>query len=95
MQRDCDHVYHLYVVRASHRDQLRRQLQDAGISSAIHYPAAVHQQPAYQQGNLICHGLAQTERTVTEILTLPLYPQMTTAQVEQVVAAVQAACVQD
>ena len=92
---DCYHVYHLYVVRCNNRDDVRQQLQATGISSAIHYPAAVHQQPAYQHGNLICHNLANTEKAVAEILTLPLYPQMTIVQANQVADALHAIVLQD
>lgn len=87
----CEHVYHLFVVRVPARDTVRQRLQAAGVSSAIHYPAAVHQQPAYQQGNLICHDLDHTETAVAQILTLPLYPQMSRAQVQQVVHALHVA----
>ncbi len=87
----CEHVYHLYVVRVAEREMVRQALQAAGVSSAIHYPAAVHQQPAYQQGTLICHELEQTETAVAQILTLPLYPQMSKSQVQQVARALQAA----
>jgi len=88
---DCDHVYHLYVVRSAARDRLRQQLQVAGVGTAIHYPAAVHQQPAYQQENLIIHSMAHTEAAISEILTLPLYPQMTATQAEAVVRSLQQA----
>jgi dTDP-4-amino-4,6-dideoxygalactose transaminase len=87
----CEHVYHLYVVRGANRDIVRQQLQAAGVNTAIHYPAAVHQQPAYQQGNLICQPLPQTEAAVAQILTLPLYPQMTVDQVHTVAKALHAA----
>lgn len=87
VQPDCEHVYHLYVVRLPRRDEVRQRLAAAGISSAIHYPAAVHQQPAYATGNVICHSMTHTEQAVRAILTLPLYPQLSTAQVDQVMAA--------
>jgi dTDP-4-amino-4,6-dideoxygalactose transaminase len=90
-QPDCVHVYHLYVVRVAARETVRQRLQAAGVSTAIHYPAAVHQQPAYQQGTLICHDLAHTEAAVSQILTLPLYPQMTVEQVHHVAGALHAA----
>lgn len=87
----CEHVFHLYVVRTVVRDALRQHLQAVGVQSAIHYPAAVHQQPAYQQGNIVLHPMPHTEAAVSEILTLPLYPQMTSAQAETVVHRLQTA----
>ena len=70
----CTHVYHQYVVRTSHRDVLREHLNRHGIGTLSHYPAAVHQQPAY--ANLPqATSLHQTEQVVAEILSLPMYPQ--------------------
>jgi dTDP-4-amino-4,6-dideoxygalactose transaminase len=78
---DVEHVYHLYVVRSRRRDELRASLKADGIGTAIHYPAPVHLQPAYQ-GRLVPagEGLPQTERACREILSLPMYPQMTDEQ---------------
>lgn len=90
-QTHCHHVYHLYVVRLPDRDGVRQKLAAAGVSSAIHYPAAVHQQPAYQGDNIVCHPLPHTEQAVREILTLPLYPQLSREQAHQVVTALNAA----
>ncbi|MCB0186325.1 MAG: DegT/DnrJ/EryC1/StrS family aminotransferase [Caldilineaceae bacterium] len=87
----CDHVYHLYVVRVSAREMLRERLQAAGVHTAVHYPAAVHQQPAYQGNNTVVHAMPHTEAAVGEILTLPLYPQMTVAQARAVAAALTSA----
>ncbi|MFZ4766735.1 MAG: DegT/DnrJ/EryC1/StrS family aminotransferase, partial [Roseimicrobium sp.] len=68
----CEHAYHLYVIRLPQRDALMKQLLAAGIPVALHYPAAVHQQPAYAT---VTHGsLAETETLVAEILSLPLHP---------------------
>ncbi len=81
----ADHVFHLYVVRSAERDALQARLREAGIGSGIHYPSPVHLQPAYNgrvaMGN---SGLGHTERASREVLSLPLYPELTDAQVEQV-----------
>ncbi len=81
----ADHVFHLYVVRSAERDALQARLREAGIGSGIHYPSPVHSQPAYvgrvAMGN---SGLGHTERASREVLSLPLYPELTDAQVEQV-----------
>jgi dTDP-4-amino-4,6-dideoxygalactose transaminase len=78
---DVDHVYHLYVVRSQQRDELRASLKADGIGTSIHYPTPVHLQPAYQ-GRLVLVGgwLPETERACREILSLPMYPQMTNEQ---------------
>lgn len=82
---DRDHVYHLYVVRASHRDQLQAQLIDSGIGCGIHYPVPVHQQAAFAaRPDAHQHPLEHTERAAAEILTLPLHPAMTLDTVDEV-----------
>ena len=79
-QPDSHHVYHLYVVRVANRDAFRQAMQAAGAATAIHYPAAVHHQPAYQGGNIICHSMTTTEQILPQIVTLPMYPQLTAEQ---------------
>jgi dTDP-4-amino-4,6-dideoxygalactose transaminase len=78
------HVYHQYVVRSERRDSLRAFLQERGIGTLIHYPVPIHLQPAYR-GRLRCGGsMANTEKVVREILSLPMYPELTSEQVHQV-----------
>jgi dTDP-4-amino-4,6-dideoxygalactose transaminase len=80
-----EHVYHLYVIRTSDRDQLKSYLQENGIGAAIHYPVPVHLQPAYQSRIIMGGGgLHETERACREILSLPMYPQMTDEQIQYV-----------
>jgi dTDP-4-amino-4,6-dideoxygalactose transaminase len=87
----CRHVYHLYVVRVpgrmGDRDRVRRGLEAAGIGTGIHYPVPVHRQPAYAGGQVVTHDLRQTEQAADVILSLPMYPTLALAQVEQVAAA--------
>jgi len=83
----ASHVYHLYVIRHPRRDDLRAALQSADIGALIHYPVPIHLQPAYRR--LAAPGaLPITEQVAQEILSLPLYPEMTDAQVDAVAAAV-------
>ncbi len=89
---DESHVYHLYVVRAANRDQLQAALQARGIGTAVHYPVPVHCQPVYARF-APPGGLPVTERLAREVLSLPLYPELTQAEVEAVVAAVRVALV--
>jgi dTDP-4-amino-4,6-dideoxygalactose transaminase len=80
----CKHVYHLYVIRSEHRDELQAYLKDRGIGTAIHYPNPVHLQPFYMKGNDRHGQFPVAERSCTEILSLPMYPEMTEQQVESV-----------
>ena len=68
------HVYHMYVIRAEHRDKLRAFLADKGISTGIHYPIPIHKQPAIvsQLGELV--SLKNTELCARTVLSLPMYP---------------------
>ena len=82
------HVYHQYVVKSADRDRLARHLRSRSISTAIHYPVPVHRQPAYRGAKAVAQTqLPMTEQLSRQILSLPMYPQMTAAQVEQVADA--------
>ncbi len=70
------HVYHQYVVRTAERDGLKEYLRDHGIGTLIHYPVPVHVQPAYADRGLWDRALPQTETAATEILSLPMYPEL-------------------
>lgn len=88
----AEHVFHQYVVRSARRDALRAALQEAGIGTNIHYPMPIHLQPAYRGRIAIgATGMAQTERAANEVLSLPMYPQLSDGQIDRVVAAVRAA----
>jgi dTDP-4-amino-4,6-dideoxygalactose transaminase len=78
------HVYHQYVVRSRHRDQLQAYLEAHGIGTMIHYPVPVHLQPAYRGRLRLANRLAGTEALCREILSLPLYPHLSDADVERV-----------
>jgi dTDP-3-amino-3,4,6-trideoxy-alpha-D-glucose transaminase len=90
--RDGEHVYHLYVVRSPQRDKLQEALRERGIGTDIHYPLPAHQQPIYTK-LAPAGGLPVTERLAREVLSLPIYPELTQAEVEAVAAAVRAALV--
>lgn len=82
----ASHVYHQYVVRAGERDALRQFLADCGIQAGIHYPVPVHMQPAYKDRRR--NALPVTETIATEILSLPMYPEMSGAQAELVCSSI-------
>ena len=84
------HVYHQYVIRTPYRDELRRHLSENKIGTGIHYPLPVHLQPAYRDRFQHKGGLPVTEKIASEILSLPMYPQLQDAQVEHVAARINA-----
>jgi dTDP-4-amino-4,6-dideoxygalactose transaminase len=88
--RSC--VYHQYVVRTPTRDLLQENLLQQEIGTAIHYPIPVHLQPAYR-GRLGDTGsFPVAEELAGQILSLPMYPQLTPAQVDRIILAVQRSC---
>ena len=89
---DTTHVFHQYVIRTPHRDALQQALRERGIGTNIHYPVPVHLQPAYQGRMAIGpSGLAETERAARDVLSLPMFPQLTDEQVGRVIAGVRGA----
>jgi dTDP-4-amino-4,6-dideoxygalactose transaminase len=82
------HVFHLYVIRTPERDNLQRFLRQLGVDSGIHYPVPVHLQPAYvgRLGNVGSYPV--TEAVGKEILSLPVYPELSDTQCEKVIGAV-------
>jgi dTDP-4-amino-4,6-dideoxygalactose transaminase len=88
-RKGSEHVYHLYVVRAAGRDQAQARLREAGVGSGVHYPVPVHLQPAYSgRVALGPSGCVATERAASEVLSLPLYPELTGEQVASVCRAI-------
>jgi len=73
---DGRHSYHLYVVRAQRRDALLTRLCEEGIGAQVHYPVPVHLQPAYTGLGFGPGSLPHTERAAAEVVSLPLYPEM-------------------
>ena len=80
----AQHVYHLYTLRTGNRDALQKALLENGIQTGIHYAAPVHLQPAYANLGYRPGALPQSEKAAEEVLSLPLYPEMTDAQIERV-----------
>lgn len=84
------HVYHLYVIRTPYRDALQEWLSARGISTQIHYPLPIHGQEAYQNLGLSTGALPVTEQTCNEILSLPMYPELSDVQIDWVIESVNA-----
>ena len=85
---DTTHVYHQYVVRCSERDRLKAFLAERGIYASIHYPVPVHLQPAYADLGYGQGSLPVTEMAAGQVLSLPLYPEMSEESVRKVGQAV-------
>jgi dTDP-4-amino-4,6-dideoxygalactose transaminase len=88
-RQNSTHVFHLFVVCAGRRDDLRGYLKDEGIAALVHYPVPVHLQPAYRGRLRGGDSLPETERAAREVLSLPIYPELQDAQVRAVIDAVQ------
>lgn len=81
-------VYHLYVVRVQDREAMQAHLAEAGIGTGIHYPIPLHLQKAYQQLGHKKGDFPVTERVAAEIVSLPMFPQMTEAMQDLVAQSV-------
>jgi dTDP-4-amino-4,6-dideoxygalactose transaminase len=83
-------VWHLFVVRVADRERLQSLLKEEGIATGIHYPVPLHLQPAYEHRRAEFE-LPTTERAAQEVLSLPMYPELSQEQIEAVCNAVTAA----
>ena len=82
-------VYHLYVVRVPNREALQTALGEAGIGTGIHYPIPLHLQKAYEHLGYTRDAFPVTEQVAAEIISLPMFPQMTADQQVEVVQKVE------
>jgi dTDP-4-amino-4,6-dideoxygalactose transaminase len=80
-----DPVWHLYVVRVAERDTIRRQLGEHGIQTGVHYPVPIHLQKAYCDLGYKQGDFPITEAVSNEILSLPMYPELTPDMIAYVV----------
>ncbi|MFB0534201.1 MAG: DegT/DnrJ/EryC1/StrS family aminotransferase [Anaerolineae bacterium] len=78
------HVYHLYVVRCPHRNELRNHLAERGVGTAIHYPVPIHLQEAYRDLGYQRGDFPVTEACADEILSLPMYPDLREDEVREI-----------
>jgi dTDP-4-amino-4,6-dideoxygalactose transaminase len=82
------HVFHLYVLRTSDRASLQTRLRASGIGTGVHYPSPVHLQPAYRDRIATGpSGCRVTEIAAQQVLSLPMYPELTDDQVLHVCEA--------
>jgi dTDP-4-amino-4,6-dideoxygalactose transaminase len=82
------HVYHVFAIRVSQREMWRERLNAAGVQTGIHYPIPVHLQPAHLDLGYRRGDFPESEAAADDVLSLPLYPELTDTQIETVAAAV-------
>jgi dTDP-4-amino-4,6-dideoxygalactose transaminase len=82
------HVYNQYTIRAERRDDLRAHLADAGIGSGIYYPVPLHLQACFESLGCAAGDLPESERAATEVLSLPVFPELTEEQRDRVAASI-------
>ncbi len=84
---DCFHVYHQFTIRVPDRDSVQRRLGELGIRTTVYYPIPLHLQPMYRDLGYRLGDFPEAERAAREVLSLPIYPELTDAQVDEVVEA--------
>jgi len=82
------HVYHIYAIRTRARAKWQEVLQTQGIHTGIHYPIPVHLLPAYADLGYVAGQFPHSEKAANEVLSLPMYPELTAAQTQTVARAV-------
>ena len=85
------HVYCLYTIQAVDRDRLQKELGEAGIQTAVHYPLPVHLMPAYADARYKAGDFPVAEACARRVLSLPMNPYLTAAQVERVASEIRSA----
>ena len=79
------HVYHIYAIRAENRDALIRALAEKDIFCGIHHPVPIHLQEAYKQLGYGKNSFPVAEKYVDELVSLPMFPELTGEQIEYIV----------
>lgn len=85
---DVEHVYHLYVIQVAERERVQAELTARGIGTGVHYPVPIHLQPAYLSAGSRAGSFPVTEVAAKRVLSLPMYPELTDADVHRVARAV-------
>ena len=89
---DAKSVHHIFPLFTEHRDDLRAYLQNAGVSTGLHYPTPVHLQPGYRHLGYQEGDFPETERACKEVLSLPMYPELSDEDVLSIVDSVRQFC---
>jgi dTDP-4-amino-4,6-dideoxygalactose transaminase len=85
---DSTHVYHQFAIRVPNRDAVQQRMAEREVHTAIYYPVPLHLQPMYRDLGYRSGDFPEAERAAKEVLCLPMYPELTDAQVDEVVEAV-------
>src|SRR4029077_12503699 len=85
------HVYHVYAIRVQDRDEVMRFLAEKGVGCGIHYPVPIHLQEAYRSLGYERGAFPIAERCAEEFVSLPMFPELTSGQLEMVSKAVREA----
>ena len=85
---EAKHVFHQYVIRAERRDDLRKFLAERNIGSEIYYPLPLHLQPAFSYLGRKAGDLPVSEQAAREVLALPMFPELTEAEIQHVVGSI-------
>ena len=88
MDPDAESIYNQYTLRAERRDDLKAHLAARGIGSAVYYPLPLHLQPCFAYLNYRPGSCPEAERAAGEVISLPIFPELTSTQRDEVVAAV-------
>jgi dTDP-4-amino-4,6-dideoxygalactose transaminase len=83
-----EHIFHQYTLRVERRDALQAHLKARGIGTAIYYPIPLHRQPCFADLGYAAGSLPHSERATTEVLSLPIFPELTREQIDYVIAAI-------
>lgn len=92
IDRNGNHVFHLYVVRTANRDYLQKSLEACGVQTLIHYPIPIHLQEAYRYLGYSRGDFPVAEEVAGHIISLPLYPQLPEEEQDYVIASIRSCC---
>jgi len=85
---DCVHVYNQYTIRTARRDALREHLTHAGIGSEVYYPVPLHLQKCFRYLGYQAGDFPEAERVAEEVLSLPVYPELSAEQIDDICDAI-------
>jgi dTDP-4-amino-4,6-dideoxygalactose transaminase len=82
------HIYHLFIIETDRRDELQKHLTGAGIHTNIHYPIPIHLQEAYKDLGYKEGDFPHAEQSAKRMLSLPMFPELTDAQIDRVTESI-------
>ena len=86
----AEHVWHLYVVRAAHRDEVRATLEARGVGTGMHYPIPLHLQPVLLHLGYKAGDFPIAEAWAAQLLSLPMFPELRDSEIDRVADAIRA-----